>query len=105
MGYTVLGTTIKKDVGVKISADMKMSERCGIAVSKGKQIAGFIRRNIIYKEKEQIIPLYSSIAIVRLHLEYCVQVYKSKQSIIPELGEVASKRMWLNKPSCKEVNR
>ena len=45
----------KKDIGVKISADMKMSEQCSIAVSKGKH--GFIRRNIIYKEKEQMIPL------------------------------------------------
>ena len=32
MGDTVLGTTIKeKDLGVTISADMKVSEQCGIA--------------------------------------------------------------------------
>ena len=31
MGDTVLGTTVKeKDLGVIISADMKVSERCGI---------------------------------------------------------------------------
>ena len=33
------------------SADMKVSEQCGIAVSKGNQILGLIRRNITYKEK------------------------------------------------------
>ena len=52
MGDTVLGTTVKeKDLGVTISADMKVSEQCGIAASKGNQILGLIRRNITYKEK------------------------------------------------------
>ena len=51
MGDAVLGTTVKeKDLGVTISADMKVSEQCGIAASKGNQI-GLIRRNITYKEK------------------------------------------------------
>ena len=41
----------KKDVGITISADMKVSEQCGIAASKGNQNIGLIRKNIIYKEK------------------------------------------------------
>ena len=45
MGDTVLGTTVKvKDLGVTISADMKVSEQCGIAASKGNQILGLIRK-------------------------------------------------------------
>jgi len=40
-----------------ISADMKVSEQCGIAAAKGNQIHGLIRRNIVYKEKELLIPL------------------------------------------------
>ena len=52
MGDTVLGTTVKeKDLGITISADMKVSEQCGIAASKGNHILGLIRRNITYKEK------------------------------------------------------
>ena len=52
MGDTVLCTTVKeKDLGIKISADMKVSEQCGIAASKGNQILGLIRRNKTYKEK------------------------------------------------------
>ena len=75
MGATVLGTTIKeKDLGVTISADMKVSEQCGIAASKGNQILGLIRRNITYKGKKLIIPLYK--AIVRPHLEYCIQAWR-----------------------------
>ena len=52
MRDTVLGTTIKEnDLGVTISADMKVSEQCGIAASMGNQIIGLIRRNITYKDK------------------------------------------------------
>ena len=62
-----MGTIIKeKDLGVTISADMKVSEQCGIAASKGNQILGLIRRNITYKEIKLIILLHK--AIVRPHL-------------------------------------
>ena len=42
----------EKDLGITISADMKVSEQCGIAASKGNQILGLIRRNITYKGKK-----------------------------------------------------
>ena len=72
MGDSVLGrTTQEKDLGVTFSADMKVSEQCGIAASKGNQILELIRRIIMYKEKQLIIALYK--AIVRPHLEYCIQ--------------------------------
>ena len=62
------------DLGLTISANMKVSEQCGIAAAKGNQILGLIRRNIVYKEKELIIPLCK--AIVRPHLEYCIQAWR-----------------------------
>ena len=40
---------------------MKVSEQCSIAASKGNQILGLIRRNITYKEKRLIIPLYKTV--------------------------------------------
>ena len=57
-----------------ITANMKVSEQCRIAASKGNQILGMIRRNITYKEKGLIVPLYK--AIVRPHLEYCMFIYR-----------------------------
>ena len=55
MGDTVLGRpTQEKDLGVTFSADMKVSEQCGIAASKGNQILGIIRRTIMYKEKSYV---------------------------------------------------
>ena len=75
MGDTVLGTTLKeKDLGITISADTKVSEQCGMAASNGNQILGLIGRNITYKEKKLIIPLYK--AIVRRHVEYCIQAWR-----------------------------
>ena len=53
---------------------MKVSEQCGIAASKGNQILGLIRRNITYKGKKLIIPFYK--AVVRPHLEYCIQAWR-----------------------------
>ena len=60
-------------LGVTMNANMKVSEQCRIAASKGNQVLGMIRRNITYKEKSLIIPLYK--AIVRPHLEYCIQAW------------------------------
>ena len=75
MGDAVLGrTTQKKDFGVTFSVDMKVSEQCRIAASKGNQGLGLIRRTITYKEKQLIVPVYK--AIVRPHLEYCIQVWR-----------------------------
>ena len=53
---------------------MKVSEQCGIAASKGNQILELIRRTIMYKEKQLIVPQYK--AIVRSHLEYCIQAWR-----------------------------
>ena len=43
-------------------------------VSKGNQILGMIRRNITYKDKGLIVPLYK--AIGRPHLEYCTHAWR-----------------------------
>ena len=47
MEDTILGVNVKeKDSGVTINADMKVSEQCDIADSKGNQNLGLIRRDI-----------------------------------------------------------
>ena len=67
MGDTVVDTTGKeKDLGIIINVDMNVPEQYGIAASKGIHILGFIRRNIAYKQKGQIILLNE--VIVMFHL-------------------------------------
>ena len=75
MKDAVLGrTTQEKDLCVTFSVDMKVSEQCRIAASKGNTIIGLIRRTIMYKETQLIVPLHT--AIVRPHLEYCIQAWR-----------------------------
>ena len=56
-----------------MNTDMKVSEQCRIAASKGSQVLGMIRRNITYKENSLTVPLYKAIVIP--HLEYCIQAW------------------------------
>ena len=56
-----------------LSRTTQEKEKCRIADSKGNQILGLIR-SITYKEKQLIVPLYK--AIVRTHLEYCIQAWR-----------------------------
>ena len=55
MNYEIGGTIRNKTVKEKVlwltmNADMKVSEQCGTAASKGNQVLGMIRRNLIYKD-------------------------------------------------------
>ena len=65
----------EKDLGVTMNYNMKVSEQCGIASSKGNQVLRMIRRNITYNEISLIVPLYK--AIVRPHIEYCIQAWNA----------------------------
>ena len=66
----------EQDIGATRNANMNVAEQCRIAASKGNQVLGMIRRNITYKEKSLIVPLYK--AIVRPHLEYyCIQAWSA----------------------------
>ncbi len=62
MGWTILCKTVKdNDLGVTITANMKVSEQCRIAACQGNQIIEMIRRNITYKEKGLTVPLCKAI--------------------------------------------
>ena len=103
MGDTVLNTTFKeKDLGLSISADMKVSEQCGIAAAKGNQILGLIRRNIVYKEKELIIPLYKP--IVRPHLEFCIQAWRPYRKKDIDMLERVQRRATKMIPKLKNIS-
>ena len=54
----------------------KVSEQCRIAVSKGNQVVGMIRRNITYKEKSLIVPLYK--AILRIVYTVMDAIYQQR---------------------------
>ncbi len=62
-----------KDLGVTIALNRKFSQQCKDADGKANRMLGFINRNIFFRYRDIILPLYISIA--RLHLEYGVQIW------------------------------
>ncbi|GAB0180497.1 mitochondrial enolase superfamily member 1 [Grus japonensis] len=75
----------EKDLGVLIDEKLNMSQQCALAAQKANRVLGCIKRGVTSRLREVILPLYS--ALLRPHLEYCVQLWVPQNERHGAVGE------------------